>query len=114
MTHPDLVLRLCKPGAEIHKTLTPNNCHLIHMAMGVVGEAGELLDAIKKHAIYNQPLDVRNVIEELGDIEFYLHGLRHALVITREDTLASNIAKLQVRYQAGYSDSAAKARADKA
>ena len=85
------------------------------MMMGISGEAGELLDAIKKHVIYQKPLDRENAIEELGDIEFYLEGLRQGLGISRQETLDANIKKLSVRY-AGlqYSDTAAQTRADKA
>jgi NTP pyrophosphatase (non-canonical NTP hydrolase) len=85
------------------------------MIMGVSGESGELLDAIKKAVIYNKPLDIENVIEELGDIEFYLEGLRQGLGIDRGETLDANVKKLSVRYEAGsYSDTAAQTRADKA
>jgi hypothetical protein len=55
------------------------------------------------------------VVEELGDLEFYMEGLRQATGITREETLAANIAKLGKRYQNHlYSDGQAQSRADKA
>lgn len=112
--HWDLVLALAKPGGAIIDDLSPWSAHLLHMAVGASGEAGELLDAIKKVAIYARPVDRANVVEELGDLEFYLRGLREALGISREETLAANIAKLSVRYAEGrYSNSAAQARADK-
>lgn len=38
------------------------------MATGVSGEAGELLDAVKKSVVYKKPLDRENVVEELGDL----------------------------------------------
>ena len=96
--HQEMVRALCKPGADIKSELTPTDCHLIHMAIGLSGEAGELLDAIKKPTIYRKPLDPDNVIEELGDLEFYMEGLRQALGITRQQTLEHNIAKLSKRY----------------
>ncbi len=83
------------------------------MATGIAGESGELLDAIKKHVIYNQPLDRDNVIEELGDLEYYAEGLRQCVGVTREETIARNIAKLTIRYGKKYSDRAAHERADK-
>ena len=46
----------------------------LHMYMGVAGELGELLDAIKKNVIYGKPLDTKNVLEECGDIMFYTTG----------------------------------------
>jgi NTP pyrophosphatase (non-canonical NTP hydrolase) len=115
ITHTELVKNLVKPGAEIVTTITPAKAHTLHMTMGIAGESGELLDAIKKHVIYNKPLDRVNVVEELGDLEFYLEGFRQGLGISREEVLAANIAKLSIRYGEGkYSDAQAQARADKA
>lgn len=113
IVHSDMVAALAKPGADIVASLTPEKAHLLHMAVGIAGEAGELLDAIKKAVVYNKPLDLENVVEELGDLEFYMEGLRQGVNVTREQTIDANIAKLGVRYAGGYSDAAAQARADK-
>lgn len=114
MTHEQMVKNLVKPGAEILAQVSPDMIGLIHMILGVAGETGELLDAIKKAAIYQKPIDMENVIEELGDIEFYLEGMRQQLGITREQTLEANIEKLSKRYHSGsYSDTQAQERADK-
>ena len=113
-SHASLVLRLVKPGGIIADELSGVDAHLLHMAIGIAGEAGELLDVIKKHAIYRKPLDFPHLIEELGDLEFYMAGLRDALAISRETTLLENIKKLEKRYASGaYSDQQAQARADK-
>lgn len=115
LTYTDMVFALVKPGAEIQKHITPEQLNVIHMLMGICGEAGELLDAIKKHVMYNKPLDLENVVEELGDIEFYMEGMRQALGIDRQDTLDYNKKKLLKRYASGtYSDKQAQERADKA
>jgi NTP pyrophosphatase (non-canonical NTP hydrolase) len=112
--HQELVKTLAKPGANILMDLTPAKCHLLHMVIGISGESGEVLDAVKKFIIYNRPLDLKNVIEELGDIEFYMEGLRSGLGISREQTLEANIDKLRERYEVlQYSDRAAQERADK-
>ena len=88
--------------------------NLMHAAAGVAGEAGELLDAIKKHWAYNKPLDIENVIEELGDLEFYMQALRIQIGIPRSHIIAANFAKLSKRYSSGtYSDQQAQDRADK-
>lgn len=113
--HPALVDRLAKSGEAILASLTPEKCHLWHMASCVPGEAGELFDAVKKYAIYEKPIDRANVVEELGDLEFYMQGVREALGITREETLVANQMKLRRRYAGGiYSNEAAQERADKA
>lgn len=114
MKFEDMVDRLCKSGANIVSCMSAKDAHLIHMVMGISGEAGELLDAIKKHTIYKKPLDRDNVIEEFGDLEFYMQGLRSSLGISREEVIKSNMKKLAVRYSGGtYSDKDAQERKDK-
>lgn len=105
---------LSKSGAEIAAKLTESEADLWHMATGVSGEAGELLDAIKKHVVYKRELDRENVVEELGDLRFYMAGLMNRLGITEDEILSHNNAKLSKRYAAGsYSNEAAIERADK-
>lgn len=109
-----MVARLAKPGADVLADLTPAAAHLWHMATGAAGEAGELLDAVKKRAIYARELDRVNVIEELGDLEFYMEGVRAAIGVSRDEVLSANVAKLTKRYGDVYSNEAAQTRADKA
>lgn len=116
--YKDMVRELAKPGDDIVASLSPAKAHLLHMAIGISGEAGELLDAIKKYVIYNKPLDIENVIEELGDLEFYLEGFRQGTSLNRDAIVEANIDKLargpKARYKGGkYSDKAAQDRADK-
>lgn len=112
-TYSEFVSGLAKPGEDILKQLTPEDAHLIHMILGVCGEAGELLDAVKKATIYRKEIDLRNVIEELGDIEFYLQGIRNHFRFSRDEIIEANHGKLSRRYPNGYSNTAAQARADK-
>lgn len=112
--HTQMVFTLAKDGRAIRDQLEPEMCDLWHHATGVCTEAGELLDAIKKHVIYGKDIDLTNVVEELGDLEFYLAGIRLNLGITRRKTLHYNMDKLAVRYKNyQYSDEQAQARADK-
>lgn len=112
-TYEEMVKALAKPGQTIASEMTADDAHLMHMAIGVSGEAGELLDAVKKAVIYRKALDRVNVVEELGDLEFYMEGLRQGLGINREECLKANMEKLSVRYGQKYSDQAATVRADK-
>lgn len=111
--HADMVDELVKPGSQILASMTGPKMHLLHMASKLNSEAGELMDAIGKHCYYNKELDVTNVIEELGDIEFYMEGVRSEVGISRSDVLQGNMDKLRKRYSQGYSDKAAQERADK-
>lgn len=85
-----------------------------HCGLGVTGEAGELADAIKKHAIYGKPIDRTNVVEEIGDLLWYMQATMNKLEITFDEVLVYNYNKLKTRYEGlVYSDAAAINRADK-
>ena len=109
-----MTLALAKDGADIKRELTPEQANLLHMGCGVSTEANELLDAIKKHTIYQKPLDVKNVKEELGDLMFYMSNLMQSVGLSFKDVVQHNIDKLTIRYSSGkYSNEQAQQRADK-
>ena len=114
MDYAEFVAGLTKDGADIQVSISAAQLDLWHAATGVSGEAGELLDAVKKHVVYNKPLDLENVIEELGDLRFYMQAIANNLEITEEEILQHNLQKLGRRYASGsYSDQQAQDRADK-
>lgn len=117
MEHSELVSNLAKDGQTIVDEMTANKAHLLHMSGCMNEEAGEVFGKIKKYVFYNKPLTatiIEKIVEELGDLEFYMEGLRQGLGITREEVLNKNIAKLTARYKSGsYSDKQANERADK-
>lgn len=85
----------------------------LHAAVGLAGEAGEVLEMIKKSWVYDKPLDFSKVEEEMGDV---LHYFTMLCILTNLDwttVIENNMAKLAKRYPNGYSNSAAIARADK-
>jgi NTP pyrophosphatase (non-canonical NTP hydrolase) len=43
-----------------------------HAAMGLVTETAEFLDAFKKHIFYGKPLDKVHLLEEIGDMMWYV------------------------------------------
>lgn len=111
--YSDFVWSHTKDGQAILDGMSSTKAELLHAAVGICGEAGELLDAIKKHVIYNKPLDCVNVVEELGDIEFYLQMMRTALGIEHHEIIEANVSKLSRRYPQGYTDRDAIERKDK-
>jgi NTP pyrophosphatase (non-canonical NTP hydrolase) len=72
--------------------------NLAHMAMGVAGEGGEIVDIVKKHVAYDKPLDVDHLIEELGDALFYMNGLVAMIGASWDEVMRVNVAKLEARY----------------
>ena len=71
---------------------------LLHAALGLMSEAGELMNGLIESCLTGQPVDKINMREELGDIEWYTAlGLRE-IGSSFEDAAQFNIAKLQKRY----------------
>lgn len=96
-------------------TISPDQAELLHAAIGLAGEAGELLDAVRKHVFDGQPLDTKNCVEELGDLLFFFEAMRQCFDwVTLDVLMVTNMNKLDERFKDGYSDKAAQERADKA
>jgi NTP pyrophosphatase (non-canonical NTP hydrolase) len=79
----------------------------LHGAMGLCTEAGELMDAYKKHIFYGKELDVTNVKEELGDVLWYVAELCDVYNFTFEEIMELCIAKLRKRYPQRFTSDAA-------
>lgn len=77
---------------------------LLHGAIGLSTESGELLDALKKAIYYGRELDIQNLKEELGDIFWYLAILSDELDYPFEQCQKDNIKKLMKRYPDGFKD----------
>lgn len=85
-----------------------------HAALGVCGEAGEFADCIKKHLHYSQPLDRANLVEELGDLRFYIQAAQNIWNVTEQEILQANAKKLEKRYKSlAFTEQEAHDRADK-
>lgn len=89
-----------------------NLCKFMHLAIGVAGEAGELLDTFKKTLFYNQPIDTTNVEEEVGDIFWYLFCGIDNMGLDAGEIMQTNIAKLQKRYPEKFDFKSAMERKD--
>jgi NTP pyrophosphatase (non-canonical NTP hydrolase) len=103
--YQDAALRTAPPRVE--KPVGTDIHDLLHGAMGVCTEGGELLDAMKKHEFYGKPIDWINVKEELGDIFWYLAIGCRAANISLEEVAETNIAKLKRRYPDRFTSAAA-------
>jgi NTP pyrophosphatase (non-canonical NTP hydrolase) len=76
----------------------PQTIRLLHAAIGLATESGELLDALKKHIFYGRELDVVNVKEELGDAQWYVATGVDACAADLMEVMITNIQKLRARY----------------
>ena len=75
---------------------------LINGVMGLCGEAGEAIDIVKKHLAQGHALDREHLIEELGDIAWYLAETATALEVDLDEVFSRNIEKLKKRYPDGF------------
>lgn len=71
---------------------------LLHGAIGLATESGELLDTLKKHIYYQKPLDTGNLFEELGDIMWYVALICNEMNWPMDEVMKANINKLVARY----------------
>lgn len=67
-------------------------------ATGVGGEAGEVIDHIKKLCFHGKPLDREEFILELGDLLWYYTLLLSATGVSYTEVMTRNIEKLVARY----------------
>lgn len=92
ITHAEMVRKLAKDGKNILATLSPNKVHIWHMASCIMGEASELMLGFNDYVTSDPTPSIDNIIEECGDVEFYVEGLRDGFNIKRQmalDYLAS-------------------------
>jgi NTP pyrophosphatase (non-canonical NTP hydrolase) len=82
--------------------LTAVQRRLALYALGLAGEAGEVSDEIKKHLFHDKPLDRAHLLNECGDVLWYLDRILWAIDATFEDAMVANDAKLAERYPAGW------------
>lgn len=75
----------------------------LHVLMGIMSEAGELSDQLKRHTIYGTGLDKQNIAEEVGDILWYVTLASLYLGLDLKRIMEMNEVKLQARYGSGFS-----------
>ena len=76
---------------------------LINGVMGLCGESGEVIDIVKKHLAQGHELNKDKIIEELGDVLWYVAEVAYVLNVKLEDVFTLNIKKLSKRYKNGFS-----------
>jgi NTP pyrophosphatase (non-canonical NTP hydrolase) len=85
-------------GPVVERLMIIQNLRILHGAMGLCTETGEVMDALKRFFLYGKKLDFVNLQEECGDLFWYIALIADAVGFTFEDTFEKNIAKLKARY----------------
>jgi len=83
---------------------------LATFAMGLAGEAGEVVDLLKKHLGHGHPLDTEKLCKELGDVLWYVAALAGFFELKLSEVAQANVEKLKARYPAGFSPEASQQR----
>jgi NTP pyrophosphatase (non-canonical NTP hydrolase) len=84
----------------------------LHAAIGISGEAGEILDYFKKGMMFGKIIDRNKVKEECGDLLWYMSIMLDSYGFSFEEIMQANYDKLRVRYPNGFSEKDALLRRD--
>jgi NTP pyrophosphatase (non-canonical NTP hydrolase) len=82
------------------KILTEGTDRLAENTLGLVGEAGEVAEKVKKR-FRDGKLDRQAIQKELGDVFFYWMSLHNLLGLCPDHTIDVNVAKLTDREERG-------------
>ena len=78
------------------------NDRLLEGVMGLCGEAGEVMDIVKKYMWQGHQLNLGHLCEELGDVLWYIVDIAGSVGLTLDDIQKQNICKLDKRYPNGF------------
>lgn len=93
---------------QIKNRIIPNHAiRLLHASLGMNTEQAEFADALKKYLYYGKEVDAINLIEELGDMLWYIAIAADELNYSIEEIMKKNIAKLHKRYGISFNEEGA-------
>jgi NTP pyrophosphatase (non-canonical NTP hydrolase) len=81
--------------------MTEGQDRLVENTLGLVGEAGEVAEKIKKLIRDDTRFSNAEIIKELGDVVFYITALANYYGSTLDDVLETNVEKLNSREERG-------------
>ena len=88
------------------------NLTVSNLAMGLAGESGEVVDYLKKIYHHGHILNKQKIMDELGDVLWYVSSLAYVHDIDLEEVAEYNIEKLEKRYPSGFSHEKSKNRSE--
>ena len=89
---------------EVHRTCSIRDQKELFTltALGIAGEAGEVVDTIKKVLYHSHDLDTSALCKEMGDLLWYIVLLCDTVGLTLDDVMQANVEKLRKRYPDGF------------
>lgn len=90
---------------EVARTCaTSDHSETVKMALiGLADEVGEVAGPLKKYLFHGHELSGAKLVDELGDVLWYLTTLANEFDISLEDVISENVEKLRKRYPEGFS-----------
>lgn len=88
--------------ARTAKHPDPSSDRLVRNALGLAGEAGEVVEMVKKARFHGKPYDVDAMCKELGDVLWYVTDMCAEHGLTLAEVAEANVAKLRARYPDGF------------
>jgi NTP pyrophosphatase (non-canonical NTP hydrolase) len=92
--YQDDALRTAAPGRD--------DKELLISACGLAGEAGEVIELVKKHLGHGKTPSLTRLSEELGDVLWYVADIASRYDLNLDGIAANNIKKLRERYPRGW------------
>jgi NTP pyrophosphatase (non-canonical NTP hydrolase) len=83
------------------KIVTEGDTRLVENTLGLVGEAGEVAEKIKKYLRDNSKVSQKEIVKELGDVVFYATALSNYFYSNLEEVIQVNMDKLDDRAKRG-------------
>jgi NTP pyrophosphatase (non-canonical NTP hydrolase) len=80
----------------------PTTDRLTNGALGIGGEAGEVIELVKKHRYHGDELGIDPLCKELGDLLWYISEMASAVGVSLGAIARTNIKKLRARYPDGF------------
>lgn len=83
------------------KIITAGETRLVENTLGLVGEAGEVAEKIKKNFRDKNKFNAEDIALEMGDVVFYVTALGNYLGFSLDEIIQMNVNKLDSRQARG-------------
>ncbi|WP_461239623.1 nucleoside triphosphate pyrophosphohydrolase family protein [Paucilactobacillus sp. N302-9] len=85
-----------------NRTLFGDEQVLTNCALGLAGEAGQVVNLVKNYTFRGKKLDRQELTHEMGDVLWYLSQVAQWADIDFDEVAKTNIEQLNTRYPDGY------------
>jgi len=83
------------------KVTAEDKVRLVENTLGLVGEAGEVAEKVKKYLRDNTEVSQKDIVKELGDVLFYTTALANYFYSNLPEVMEVNMDKLNDRAKRG-------------